>query len=233
MYQQTDGFSSYPKDFGDIFFNGDDQDQDGIPEFGEDYTASHVNTVFELVGVFHAGISKKVNEKLNIGGRLKILSGSLGLESTNNEGTYHLGFDPLSNEPYVHNYEDIGVRMNTAGLLDSFDLSNDVGSAKELVAGLFFMNGSLGAAIDLGFTYKHSKELSFTGSLLDLGIMSFQHKLTTLDFEDAQIASDEYYDPNGDELDYWRVKYLSDELPMTTEGREVFLFQITQVKCFS
>ena len=113
--------------------------------------------------------------------------------------------------------------MNTAGLLDSFDLSNDVGSAKELVAGLFFMNGSLGAAIDLGFTYKHSKELSFTGSLLDLGIMSFQHKLTTLDFEDAQIASDEYYDPNGDELDYWRVKYLSDELPLIT-GEEKFSY---------
>ncbi|MDN3642178.1 DUF5723 family protein [Lutimonas halocynthiae] len=223
MYQQTDGFSSYPKDFGNIFFNGDDQDQNGSPEFGEDYTASHVNTVFELVGVFHAGISKRVNEKLNIGGRLKILSGSLGLETTNNEGTYHLGYDPLSNEPYLHNFEEINVRMNTAGLLDSFDLSEDVGSTKELIAGLFFMNGSLGAAIDLGFTYKHSKELSFTGSLLDLGIMSFQHKLTTLDFEDAQIASDDYYDPSGNELDYWTTKYLSNELPLIT-GEEKFSY---------
>ncbi len=216
MYQHTDGFSSYPEDFGDLFFNGDDQDQNGVPEFGEDFTADHVNTVFELVGVFHVGISKKVNEKLNIGARLKVLSGSLGLETTNNSGIYNLGLDPLTNQPYVHNFEDIRVRLNTSGILDSFDLSNDVGSPAELIAGMFFVNGNLGAAIDLGFTYQQSDELTFSASLLDLGIMSFEDKLTTIDFEDAQIASDEYYDPNGDELDYWRAKYLSDELPLIT-----------------
>lgn len=220
MYQQTDGFSSYPQDFGDIFFNGDDQDGDGIPEFGENYTASQVNTVFELVGVFHVGINKKFNEKFNIGGRLKILSGSIGLESTNNKGNYNLGLDPLSNEPYLHNYENIGVQLNTAGLLDSFDLSSDIGPPSELIAGLFFMNGSYGAAIDMGFTYKHTDELSFSGSLLDIGVMSFQHKLTTIDFEDAQIPSDEYYNPDGDEIDYWTEKYLSDELPMSTDEKE-------------
>lgn len=217
MYQHTDGFSSYPEDFGDLFFYGDDQDQNGVPEFGEEYTADHVNTVFELVGVFHVGISKKVNEKLNIGGRLKLLSGSLGLETSDNSGTYYLGLDPLSSEPFIHNYEDIRVRLNTSGILDPFDLSNDVGSTAELIAGLFFVNGNLGAAVDLGFNYQHTDELSFSGSLLDLGALSFQHKLTTIDFEDAEIASDEYYNPTGNELDYWRAKYLSDELPMTTD----------------
>ena len=216
MYQQTDGFSSYPEDFANLFFYGDDRDQDGSPEFGENYTANDVNTVFELVGVFHVGLSKKVNEKLNIGARLKLLSGSIGLETTDNTGVYNLGSDPLSSQPYVHNFEDIEVRLNTSGILDSFDLTNDVGTPAELIAGLFFVNKNLGAAIDLGFTYQHTEELSFSGSLLDLGIMSFQHKLTTIDFEDAQIASDDYYDPNGDELDYWRGKYLSDELPLVT-----------------
>ena len=225
MYQHTDGFSSYPKDFSDIFFNGDDQDGDGVPEFGENYTADHVNTVFELVGVFHVGINKRVNENLHIGGRLKILSGSIGIETSNNKGIYNLGLDPLSNEPYLHNFEDIGVRLNTSGILDSFDLSNDVGPPSELIAGLFFMNGSMGAALDMGFTYQHTEEISFSGSLLDVGVLSFQHKLTTIEFEDAQIASDEYYDPAGGELDYWRVKYLSDELPMTTDEKKFSYFR--------
>lgn len=225
MYQHIDGFSSYPEDFGDLFFFGDDQDQDGIPEFEEDYMADGVNTVFEMVGVFHVGINKRINENLTVGSRLKILSGSLGLETTDNSGRYNLTLDPLSNEPYVHNFEGIRVRLNTAGLLDSFDLTSDIGPPSELIQGLFFMNGSIGAAIDFGFTYNYSKELSFTGSLLDIGLMSFDHKLTTIEFEDAAIPSDEYYDPAGNELDFWNAKYLSDELPLSTDEKSYSYFR--------
>ncbi len=229
MYQQIDGFSSYPSDFGDLFFFGDDQNQDGEAEVGENYSAESVNTVFELAGVFHVSMNKRINENLTIGTRLNILSGSIGLETSSNEGTYSLSKNPLSNEPYIHNFEDIGVRLNTAGMLDSFDLSEDIGPASELIGGLFFMNGSLGASIDFGFTYKHTKELSFSGSLLDLGIMSFQHKLTTIEFEDAQIPSDEYYDPAGDELDFWTEKYLSDELPLITDEKSFSYFRSPKI----
>jgi len=216
MYQQLDGFSSYPQDLVDLYLYGNDQDQNGIPEYNEPFRADHVNAVFELVGVFHVGINKKVSEKLTIGARLKLLSGSLGLESSSNKGIYYLDRGTPLNGPYIHNYENLGVRLNTSGLLDSFDLSDDIGSTSELIQGLFFMNGSMGAAIDLGFTFKASDELSFSGSLLDLGMMSFKHKLTTIEFEDAVIPSDEPYLPDGGGLDYWRGLYLSDELPMET-----------------
>ena len=219
MYQQTDGFSAYPQDFADLFFYGDDQDQDGIPEYEKNYNANDVNTVFELLGVFHVGINKKVNEKLTVGGRLKLLSGSMGLETSSNRGTYYLSRNPLSNEPYAHNYENIGVQLNTAGILDPFDLSEDIGTASELFAGLFFMNGSMGASVDLGFTYDPSDEWTFTGSLLDIGMISFKHKLTNIDFDDAVIPSDEFYDPAGNELDYWETLYIKDELPLNTDER--------------
>ena len=107
---------------------------------------------------------KKVNEKLTIGGRLKLLSGSLGLETSSNNGNYYITHGGLLSDPYQHNYENLAVLLNTSGLLDSFDLSDDIGSPSELMAGLFFMNGSMGAAVDLGFTYKASDELIFTGS---------------------------------------------------------------------
>lgn len=220
MYQQTDGFSSYPKDFGDLFFFGDDQDQDGVAEFGEEFNAQDVNTIFEMIGVFHVGINKKINEKLTLGARLKLLSGSLGLETGSNQGIYYLSEDRFSDQPYVHNFENINVQMNTAGLLDPFDLSPDIGSASELFKGLFFMNGSMGAAIDLGFTYEASDELTFTGSLLDIGMISFQHKLTTMEFEDDIIPSEDYYDPAGDELNYWEGLYISDELPLSTAEKD-------------
>lgn len=216
MYQQTDGYSSNPQDFIDLYLYGNDQNQDENPEFDERFKANHVNAVFEFIGVFHVGLNKKVNEKLTIGGRLKLLSGSLGLETSSNKGNYYLTSGAALNEPYVHNYENLAVKLNTSGLLDSFDLSDDIGTPSELMAGLFFMNGNMGAAIDLGFTYKASDELVFTGSLLDIGMISFKHKLTTMDFEEAVIPSGDFYDPAGKGLDYWRGLYLSDELPLDT-----------------
>ncbi|UCE92550.1 MAG: hypothetical protein JSV73_06825 [Flavobacteriaceae bacterium] len=229
MYQQTEGFSGYPEDLADLFFRGNDQDQDGIPEFNEPFMADDVNSVFELVGVFHVGINKRLNEQLTLGGRFKLLSGSLGLQSGNNKGTYFLGFDPLSNRPYQHTYQDLNVRLNTAGFLDPFDLSNDLGNPSELFAGLFFVNGSMGAAIDLGFTYKVDDELSFSGSILDIGMISFQHKLTTIEFEDEIISSEDYYDPEGNELDYWRTLYLTDQIPLITEEKGFSYFRSPKI----
>ena len=66
MYQQIDGFSSNPQDFIDLYVNGNDQDQDGNPEFDERFQANHVNAVFDMVGVFHVGINKKINRNLTI-----------------------------------------------------------------------------------------------------------------------------------------------------------------------
>ena len=42
----------------------------------------------DFLGVLHAGISKKVSEKLNIGARVKIYSSSINIESLNNSGTF-------------------------------------------------------------------------------------------------------------------------------------------------
>ncbi|WKK66776.1 DUF5723 family protein [Lutimonas zeaxanthinifaciens] len=229
MYQQTDGFSGYPEDLADLFFKGNDQDENGVPEFYDPFMADDVNSVFELVGVFHVGINKRVNEQLTIGGRFKLLSGSLGLQTGNNNGTYFLDLDPLSSRPYQHTYEDLNVRLNTAGFLDPFDLSNDLGQPSELFAGLFFINGSMGAAIDMGFTYKVDDELSFSGSILDIGMISFQHKLTTIEFEDDIIASEDYYDPSGGELDYWRTLYLTDQLPLLTEEKGFSYFRSPKI----
>jgi len=187
MYQQINGFSSNPQDFVDLYLYGNDQNQDGYPEYDERFKANHVNAIFDMIGVFHVGINKKINKNFNFGGRLKLLSGSIGFESGSNKGNYSLNRGNPLNAPYVHNYQDISVRLNTSGLLDSFDLSDDIGSTSELIGGLFFLNGSMGLAIDLGFTYKASDELIFSGSLLDLGMISFKHKLTTIEFEVSYV----------------------------------------------
>ena len=79
------------------------------------------------------------------------------------------------------------------------------------------MQGSIGMALDLGFTYDVSDEITVTGSVLDLGSLKFNHQLTQIDFEDSKIRTDEWYDPpEGGELDYWQEKFIEGLLPIET-----------------
>ena len=93
MYQQIDGFSAYAPDVANLFVNGNDQNGDGIPETDQLFVTDQLNSVGELVGVFHVGINKKINERFSAGLRLKILSGSLGVETNSNQGDYMLTLD--------------------------------------------------------------------------------------------------------------------------------------------
>ena len=88
MYQHFSGFTSYPSDLADIYFTGNDRNRDGTPEFNERYSINQMNTVGELVGVFHVGLNMKVNEKLSLGARLKILSGSIGFDTAIDLGMF-------------------------------------------------------------------------------------------------------------------------------------------------
>ena len=230
MYQQIDGFSAYPTDFVTLFLNGDDPNRDGRPLFDERYSASHVNTAVQMLGVFHIGLNKKVNEKVTLGARLKILSGSFGLETSSNQGTYYLGLDRLSTEPYIHNFENMNVRLNTSGLLNPFDLSSDLGEPAELVSDLFFMSGSLGLAADFGFSYQLNENIKITGSLLDIGMTRFNHKLTTVEFEDAVIATEDYYLPfEGNEKDYWQSLNVLGEIPLESSEKEYVHYRAPKV----
>ncbi len=230
MYQQIDGFSAYPTDFVTIFLDGDDPNRDGRPLIEERYSASHVNAAVQMLGVFHAGLNKKVNDKLTLGARLKILSGSFGLETSANQGTYYLGLDRLADKPYIHNYEYMRVRLNTSGLLNSFDLSSDLGDPAELISGLFFLNGSMGLAADFGFSYQLNENIKITGSLVDIGMTRFNHKLTTIEFEDAVIATEDYYLPfEGNELDYWQSLNVLGEIPLETSEKEYVHFRAPKI----
>jgi hypothetical protein len=85
------------------------------------------------------------------------------------------------------------------------------------MSGLFFINGSMGMALDMGFTYHVNDEITVTGSILDLGAVKFNHKLARIDLENKEIASSSFYDPfEGDELDYWQGLFVAGLLPMKT-----------------
>ncbi|MCF6222528.1 MAG: DUF5723 family protein [Flavobacteriaceae bacterium] len=215
MYQEIEGFANYPKDEVDLFFNGNDQDRDGFPEEGDVFNFNQLNFIGELVGVFHIGITKKINEKLNIGARFKLLSGSLQLNSINNQGEYQLSANSSFNQ---HNFDAMRVVLNTSGfikLIDDQDFgTGDFGGLSQAISGLFFGGGNLGAGLDLGFTYHFNESITLTGSLIDLDFITYTNKVVNYSLTEDFILSEnnnrDYFDPEvGDEFNYWDDKFSS------------------------
>ena len=81
FYEELDFIAYFPKDAIEGLYYGND------PFFNRPFSVSQAIMKADLIGVLHAGISKKVDEKLTIGGRFKIYSSSLNIETNNNSGS--------------------------------------------------------------------------------------------------------------------------------------------------
>lgn len=216
MYEEFDGFALYPEEVVELFLEGDDKNGDGVPELNETTSFNELNITGELIGVFHIGISNKVNDKLSVGTRLKFISGAVNFNSTNNTGIYDL---TLSNAPFDHNFNNLDVVINTSGIIDEF--GNDVlGGVSDNIGGLFFGNGNFGIGLDFGGTYHLSDKITFTASVLDLGFINYSNEITSYVFVKDFILEDvTYFDPpDGGELNYWQgimTDYYNDgQIPM-------------------
>lgn len=202
MYQELDGYAAYPKDLVNLYYNGD-YAENGEVILGKKSNFNDINFIGELVGVFHVGISKKVNERLSIGARFKILSGSLNINSVNNKGHYILKDDVLIYN-YNHAFNQLKISANSSGLINEFG-NSVLGTSSEILGGLFFMEGNIGLGLDIGMTYHASENIIITGSLLDLDYLNYSNKVTTYRvLDDFNILNDEPFNPTeGNEFSYW------------------------------
>ena len=222
MYEEMDGYSLYPEDIVKIYFDGDDRDGNGIPEFDRITNLNQISTIGNLMGVFHVGISSKMNDRLNIGARLKLISGSLNFNSTNNTGNYQLS-QPESSGLYHHNFENMNVIFNSSGfsVSENGDFEADTGS---YLQGLFFANGNFGLGIDLGITYQATDKVTVTASVLNLDFMNYSNDITSYVIVNDFLVKDiDYFNPTyGGEQEYWKNKiddyryYYGEDLPLDT-----------------
>ncbi len=215
MYQELDGYAAYPKDLVNLYYNGD-YAENGTIRIGEKSNFDNINFIGELVGVFHVGVSKKVNERLNIGARFKILSGSLNINSVNNKGHYILKDDALIYN-YSHTFNQINIAANSSGILNEAGNST-LGSSGEIIGGLFFMGGNIGLGLDFGITYHASENIIITGSLLDLDYLNYGNKVVTYKVSEGfNILDDDPFDPTqGSETSYWENILDLEDFPMSS-----------------
>jgi len=159
FYQELDAIGYLPKDALTLINEGN------ISYLNKSFSISEMIYKLDVLGVIHAGISRKVSDKLTLGGRFKVYSSALNLETTNNWGTFttRLG----NNSIYIHHLDNVNLNLRSSGLISNNEYISDVSTFIENS----LLAGNLGAGIDLGFTYHVTPQLQFSGSLIDFGFV--------------------------------------------------------------
>lgn len=212
FYQELDFIAYYPKDLAILFYQGN-TDENGDINLNSNTTLSQLNYKGQTFGVFHAGISRKMNKRLNVGARAKLYSGMVNVQSLRNSGNFTttLGVDNI----YRHELQNLDYRFQSSGLLKDDKLSL---SGKSLLKN-FFSGSNLGLGIDIGLSYQLNDRTIISASVLDLGFISYSKNVTTYTskgnytFEGIGLLF-----PESDPIPYW--ENLVVDFDQQTERRE-------------
>lgn len=192
LYNELDFIGYYPKDLTELLYYGNGNNISQTAHF------SQIKYRGELLGVLHAGVSYKLKNDLNIGARIKLYSGSLYTASNNNSGTFNTVEG--TNNIYRHYLNNININSYSSGLVDENDKIN-VG-LKDVIGNTLFSK-NIGIGFDVGFTYHYTPQIEFSGSILDIGFVSYSKNVSNLtingdyEFDGIELL----YDSNN--TDYW------------------------------
>lgn len=192
IYEEFDALLKIPRDVVDLFY-------DGNSEIGRHYSIKNLNGRAELLGVFHIGISKKLNKKWQVGGRFKIYSSAVNIHSSGNNGAMFL--ENGTNNIYRQNLQNINFLMQSSGVF--YDDSSVV-TASYLTKKLL-LGGNLGIGFDAGFTYHPQKHITITGSILDAGFITYKKNVESYRLRGSyQIEGIQlFFDPLNPQ-NYWQ-----------------------------
>ena len=212
FYQELDAIGYIPKDLLTLANEGN------AAYLNRSFSISQIRYKVDAIGVLHAGITKKVNNKLTIGGRFKIYSSALNLESTNNSGTLTTTLG--SNNVYIQYLNNINLEFRTAGLIED----NQYIETPSSYISNTFLGGNLGAGLDFGITYHISPQLQFSGSIIDVGFVNYKKNIKNtvtagnFTFEGIEL------DFNNNGTNYWdEVNTAFKEQLPTTDNQESYV----------
>lgn len=202
LYQEIDFIGYFPDDIVDFAYYGNGSN------FSKTIHLSQLKFRGDILGVIHAGLSYKINPKLNIGGRVKIYSGSVHVSSNNNSGTFSTvnGDDNI----YKHYLNNINFNFKSSSFLDDED---NVSLKVNDVIGNTFLSENIGVGVDVGFTYHYTPQIEVSGSILDIGFINYSkntknvHMSGSHDFDGIEVMFDE------SNTDYWQplnIDYLAE-----------------------
>ena len=202
FYEELDLITYLPKDITELVYYGNE------PFLNRPFSISELVMKADILGVLHAGVSRKVDEKLTIGGRVKLYSSSLNIETNNNSGT----ITATSNNTNIirQTLDNLDAEIRTSGIADSNDVFSNT-----------LLGGNLGLGFDVGLTYHFSPQLEFTGSILDLGFIKHSKNTRNFTAKGNYILDGINFEYNSDDpLDYWQQLEQDIDARIPTEETE-------------
>jgi hypothetical protein len=204
FYQEIDAITYFPKDLITLFNEGNNA------YLNKNFSVSQILYKLDVLGVLHAGVSKKINDQLTLGGRVKIYSSALNIESTNNTGTITtiLGTDNI----YKHYLSTININARTSGLVVDDEYQEDPNAYLKNT----FLGGNLGIGFDFGFTFHINPQLELSASMLDLGFINHTKDIKNTSAKGSFVFEgvEFLYDSNN-QINYWGEidKNFKEQLP--------------------
>ena len=214
FYQEIDAIGYFPKDLLVLFSEGNDA------FLNRSFSASQIGYKLDVLGVLHAGITRKIDEKLTLGGRFKIYSSALNLESFNNTGTFTTVQG--TNNLYTHYISNVNLEERSAGF---FDANDEIIEDPNTYLQRTFLSGNLGIGFDVGITYHINKQLQFSASLIDLGFINYKKNVKNYKEEGSFVYEGfEYEFDSNTNRDFWREinDRFNEELP-TVENVDSYI----------
>lgn len=187
FYSEADIFFNIPKDIITLL------DEGNAAYVNKAFSLSQINVRADVLGVLHAGISRRFNNRFMAGARLKMYSGVLNITSTGNEGT----FTTRRTTPdfYEHILNGVDVEVNSSGIYNE----NDKVDIKRSLFG-----GNFGLGLDIGFTYYYNKKWQFTASVLDVGFINYSKKNRNVKVAGSYTFSGINLKYNDINKNYWK-----------------------------
>ncbi len=193
FYTEVDAFSTIPRDFLELLRDGN------APNLNRSFLFSRFSTKADVLGVLHAGISRKINERFTAGVRLKIYSGSLNVLTNDNQGSFttRLG----TNGIYEHTLSGLDLAGYSSGFYGS---ENEFDIEVSDVLSKTFLGPNLGLGIDIGFTYQMDEQTEFSASLLDIGFINYSDQLRNGTVTGDYVFSGIEFQYDGSNPNYWQ-----------------------------
>lgn len=164
------------------------------PYIGKTFDLGGFGVNATLYNEIALGLSKKVNDKLTVGGRVKVLMGIANVDMTDSDMSVYTAADGQTIR--LHSRQDIRVSAPLEYTLDGqFVEWDNLKFDDDKINARFLMNTkNLGFGLDLGAEYKLSERLHLQASLLDLGFIRWNDNVhrfsqnTTFDWQGADIS---------------------------------------------
>lgn len=178
-----------PEKLAKLVWNGN------TPIVGEKVDLSNAGVNFVHLREYSFGISDNINQRLRLGGKIKLLFGKSNVYTQNFESSIYTeerAFETnLNLDANINLSLPVDVSVDSTGVLSGVKLKDNISSVDYMLN-----RKNTGVAMDMGFVYDLNDNIQLSGSLLNLGFIRWKSDVHnfpssgSLDFTGSGNASD-------------------------------------------